>query len=41
VAWAITKMYTSKCVQMDPQQLPKTSKQNFIPDAKGVTCKTP
>jgi len=24
--WAIITIYTSKCVQMDPQQLPKTSK---------------
>src|SRR6218665_2262191 len=26
MAWAIIKIYTSKCAQMDPQQLPKTSK---------------
>src|SRR6218665_1875684 len=26
MAWAIITMYTSKCAQMDPQQLPKTSK---------------
>src|SRR6218665_1874236 len=26
MAWAITTIYTSKCAQMDPQQLPKTSK---------------
>src|SRR6218665_2706568 len=26
MAWAIIKMYTSKCAQVDPQQLLKTSK---------------
>jgi len=26
MAWAIRTIYTSKCVQMGPQQLPKTSK---------------
>jgi len=26
MAWAIITIYTSKCAQMDPQQLPKTSK---------------
>ena len=26
MAWAITTIYTSKCVQMDPQQLPNRSK---------------
>ena len=26
MAWAIRTTYTSKCVKMDPQQLPKTSK---------------
>src|SRR6218665_1148420 len=26
MAWAIRTIYTSRCVQMDPQQLPKTSK---------------
>jgi len=26
MAWAIIKIYTSKCAQMDPQQLRKTSK---------------
>src|SRR6218665_999206 len=26
MAWAIITDYTSKCAQMDPQQLPKTSK---------------
>src|SRR6218665_1291390 len=26
MAWAITTIYTSKCAQMDPQQLPKMSK---------------
>ena len=26
MAWAIRTIYTSKCVQMDPQQLPETSK---------------
>jgi len=26
MAWTIRTIYTSKCVQMDPQQLSKTSK---------------
>src|SRR6218665_245734 len=26
MVWAIIKIYTSKCAQMDPQQLPKSSK---------------
>jgi len=26
MAWAIITIYTSKCAQVDPQQLPKTSK---------------
>src|SRR6218665_3949278 len=26
MAWAMITIYTSKCAQMDPQQLPKTSK---------------
>src|SRR6218665_856009 len=26
MAWATITIYTSKCAQMDPQQLPKTSK---------------
>src|SRR6218665_974736 len=26
MAWAIVTIYTPKCAQMDPQQLPKTSK---------------
>jgi len=26
MAWAIITIYTSKCEQMNPQQLPKTSK---------------
>ena len=26
MAWAIITIYTSKCAQMDPQQLPKSSK---------------
>jgi len=26
MAWSIRTIYTSKCAQMDPQQLPKTSK---------------
>jgi len=30
MAWAIRTIYTSKCVQMDPQQLPKTSKYYSI-----------
>jgi len=25
MAWAIIAIYTSKCAQMDPEQLPKTS----------------
>jgi len=39
MACAIITIYTSKRAQMDPQQLPKTSK--FIPDAKSVTSKMP
>src|SRR6218665_1367078 len=26
MVWAVIKIYTSKCAQMDPQQIPKTSK---------------
>jgi len=26
MAWAIVKIYTFKCAQVDPKQLPKTSK---------------
>jgi len=26
MAWAILTIYTSECANMDPQQLPKTSK---------------
>jgi len=29
MTWAIITIYTSKCAQMDPQQLPKTSKFYF------------
>ena len=39
MAWAIITIYTSKCMQMDPQQLPKTS--HFIPDAKSEICQHP
>jgi len=35
MAWAIITIYTSKCAQMDLQQLPKTV-NNFIPVAKSV-----
>ena len=30
MAWAIRTIYTSKCVPMEPQQLPKTSKSYSI-----------
>jgi len=30
MAWAIRTIYSSKCVQMDPQQLPETSTFYFI-----------
>jgi len=33
MASAIITIYTSKCAQMDPQQL-YLKRQNFIPDAK-------
>jgi len=36
MAWTIITIYTSKCAQMDPQQL---QRQNFITDAKSVTSK--
>jgi len=41
MAWAIITIYNFKCAQMDHQQLVKTSKFNFIPEAKSVTSKKP
>jgi len=40
MAWAIIIIYTSKCAQMHPQQLPSI-RENFIPYAKSVTSKKP
>jgi len=39
MTWAIITIYTSKCVQMDPNTYLK--RQNFIPYAKSVISKKP
>jgi len=39
MVWAIRTIYTSNCVQMDPNSHQK--RQNFIPYAASVICKKP
>jgi len=40
MAWAIIKIYTSKCAQMGPNSY-LIKGQNSIPEAKSVTSKKP
>jgi len=39
MAWAIIRIYTFKCAQMDPNSYLR--RQHFIPYAKSVTSKKP